>query len=57
MYDAAFRDSFVKNKKDRWEKFSLFRSLEINKQQNQIDLINQFTINFKKKTDDSVSVL
>ena len=46
MYDAAFRDSFVKNKKDQWEKFSLFRSLEINKQQNQIDLINQFTINF-----------
>ena len=43
-------------KKDRWAKVSLFRSLQINKQQNQIDVINLFTKDFQKKADDSVSV-
>ena len=43
-------------KKDRWAKVSLFRSLQINKQQNQIDVINLFTNDFQKKADDSVSV-
>ena len=46
MQDAAFRRSFVTDKKDRSEKFSLFQSLQINKQQNQIDFLNKFTKNF-----------
>ena len=46
MHDAAFRRSFITDKKDRSEKFSLSRSLQINKQQNQIDFLNQFTKNF-----------
>ena len=52
MQDAAFRRSFVTDKKDRSEKFSLFQSLQINKQQNQINFLNKFTKNFYKKTDD-----
>ena len=46
MHDAASRGSFVIDQKDRPEKFSLSQSLQINKQQNQIDFINQFTNNF-----------
>ena len=53
MHDAAFRRSFLTDKKDRWEKFSLSRSLQIDKQQNQIYFINQFTKNYSKKNDDS----
>ena len=57
MHDAAFGRSFVTDKKDQWAMFSLFRSPQINKQQNQIDFINQFTKNsIYKKTGDSVSV-
>ena len=51
MQDAAFRRSFVTDKKDRSEKFSLFQSLQINKQQNEINFLNKFTKNFYKKTD------
>ena len=53
MHDAALQRSFLTNKKDRWEKFSLSRSLQVDKQQNQIYFINQFTKNFSKKNDDS----
>ena len=46
MHDVAFGCSFVTDKKDRWAYFSLFRSLQINKQQNQIDFIKQAANNF-----------
>ena len=49
MYDAVFGRTFVTDKKDRLAKFSLFRSLQINKQQNQIDFINLFTKKFRKR--------
>ena len=41
-----FRRSFVTDKKDRWANISLFRSQQINEQQNQIDIINQLSKNF-----------
>ena len=51
-----FRRSFVADKKDRRANFSLIRSLQTNKQQNQIDFINQLTKSFYKKSGNSVSV-